>query len=214
MTPIQKTPEALWQAFAADEHLSEQQLKLFMQYVQLLQEWNKKINLTRIIELPDIIAYHFQDSLRLADVVDLKKTKGICDVGSGGGFPGIPLKILFPHLQVILLEVNLKKVTFLNEAIKELGLEGIKAMPIDWRTFLRSTDYELDLVLVRASLKPDELIRMFKPNSFYNEAKLVYWGAKDWEPGPKELPFFVKKEAYTVGSKSRAFFLFGQKQAS
>lgn len=197
-----------WQAFVEQEQLTETQERLFEQYVMLLCAWNEDMNLTRIIDLPDIIAFHFQDSLRIASFVDLNKSVGICDVGSGGGFPGIPLKIMYPNLPVVLLEVNSKKITFLQAVVKELGLTDCHVCPLDWRTFLHKAPYKLDAFFARASLRPDELLRMFKPGCAYRDALCVYWASKHWQPETEELPFLVRREAYTVGTKQRDYLFF------
>lgn len=197
-----------WQAFIEQEQLTETQERLFEQYVMLLITWNEDMNLTRIIDLPDIIAFHFQDSLRVASFVDLKQSVGICDVGSGGGFPGIPLKIMYPDLPVVLLEVNSKKITFLQAVIKELGLSNCQVCSLDWRTFLRKAPFKLDNFFARASLRPDELTRMFKPGCAYHDAQCVYWASKNWQPEPEELHYLVRRETYTVGTKQRDYLFF------
>src|ERR1700722_15668283 len=140
-----KLAESLWQKFIIDEKLTEPQAERFEKYLLLLDEWNKKTNLTRIIDLPDIIAYHFQDSIAIRKFIDVRKRKGIADVGAGGGFPGIPLHILFPEVPMVLIEVSLKKAAFLQEVIEKLQFTNCQVSTLDWRTFLRSKSYEIDL---------------------------------------------------------------------
>lgn len=106
---------------------NEQMLKLDKFY-KLLVEWNEKINLTRITEEKDVYLKHFYDSLTLNRVVDLKKINTLCDVGTGAGFPGIVLKIVFPNLKITLIDSLQKRVNYLNEIIKELDLKDIKAI--------------------------------------------------------------------------------------
>lgn len=205
---------AQWQAFVSHEKLTEKQEQLFEKYVALLCDWNEDINLTRIIDLPDIIAFHFQDSLRIADFIDFSTVSGMCDVGSGGGFPGIPLKIMYPSLPVVLLEVCGKKINFLNTVIQDLGLENIEVCGLDWRTFLRKAPYEnLSLFLARASLRPDELMRMFKPSCAYKSGEFVYWASKHWKPESQEIPLIVRREGYTVDSKQRDYVFFKAKNS-
>ena len=110
--------------------LSEQQLEQFYRYYKLLVEWNKIMNLTGITELEEVVSKHFIDSLALVKAVPLqdgRKVSGI-DVGTGAGFPGIPLKIAFPNLKITLLDSLNKRINFLNEVIAALGLTGVETI--------------------------------------------------------------------------------------
>jgi len=145
-----------------------------------------------------MVQRHFRDSLALRNCTDLNKIKSIADIGAGAGFPSIPLKIMFPHLGIVLLEVRNKKQTFLKELIKVLELEKAEVCAIDWRTFLRTTEGEIDLFVARASLPDDELMRMFKPGCSYKKSQLVYWASMQWEPDEKTVPFIKKECEYTL----------------
>lgn len=191
--------------------LTETQTAQLSRYLELLIEWNNKFNLTAITNTEDIIQSHFDDSLALAKYIDFNTIQSTADIGTGAGFPGIPLKILFPHLKTTLIEVNNKKRTFLAHVAQELGLDNIVIYPDDWRTFLRNTDYKIDYFFARASLQPEELIRIFKPSSPYKQATLVYWASKQWVTKKIEEPFIKKEVPYTIGNIERKFVFFKQK---
>lgn len=95
--------------------LDERQKQQFIRYYELLVEWNKVMNLTGITEFEEVLLKHFTDSLTIAKAVDLKEINSCIDVGTGAGFPGIPLKIAFPHLQVTLLDSLNKRLKFLDQ---------------------------------------------------------------------------------------------------
>lgn len=106
--------------------LSDTQLNQFYQYMNILIEWNKVINLTAIVEPNEIIKKHFIDSLTILNKINENDT--IIDVGTGAGFPGIPIKIAFPGVKVVLLDSLNKRIKFLNKVIKELKLTNIETI--------------------------------------------------------------------------------------
>lgn len=108
--------------------LSEKQINQFIQYYEMLTEWNEVMNLTAITEFQDVLKKHFVDSLSLIKEVDLTKKQAILDVGTGAGFPGLALKIAFPKLKITLLDSLNKRVQFLNAVIEKLGLSEIKTL--------------------------------------------------------------------------------------
>lgn len=204
--------QELFQQFIDKHGLNEIQRDQFRLFLSLLLTTRKQFNLTAIDTVTDTIKYHFNDSLALTNCIDLRTITMFADVGTGGGFPGIPLKICFPHLSVILLEVNTKKVEFLNNVINELQLEKIKVIAVDWRTFLRKEQYPIDLFLARASLHTDELMRMFQPSSYYKDSTLVYWASQHWRQMSEEEPFFLKECHYTIENKKRKLIFFSLKK--
>ena len=134
---------------------TEKQLNQLDSYYKLLVEWNKKINLTRIIEEEEVYLKHFYDSLTINKVIDLNKVKTMCDVGTGAGFPGIVIKIIFPNIKTTLIDSLQKRVNYLNEVIKELKLNDIKAIHV------RGEDYKetFDLVTSRAVANIEKLVK-------------------------------------------------------
>ncbi len=130
--------------------LTSLQLNQFEQYYQLLIEWNKKINLTRIIERDLVYLKHFYDSATIIKVIDLNKEKTFCDVGSGAGFPGIVIKILYPHLEVTLIDSLLKRIKFLEVVIKKLKLEKIISLHIRAEDYAKKRKEGFDVVTARA----------------------------------------------------------------
>lgn len=131
---------------------TEQQIRLFQQYFELLIEGNEKMNLTSITEPQEVAIKHFIDSLTCLNALQLPTGSQVLDVGTGAGFPGIPLKIYREDLKITLMDSLQKRVNFLKDTIEKLGLREIKAVHDRAEDFAQRTEYreKFDLVVSRA----------------------------------------------------------------
>lgn len=132
--------------------LTDNQLQQFLTYYEMLVEKNKVMNLTAITEFDEVMEKHFADSLSLVRVMNLNESISVMDMGTGAGFPGIPLKIAFPELKVTLADSLNKRVLFLKEVIQSLGLKEIEAIHGRAEDMARMKDYResYDLCVSRA----------------------------------------------------------------
>jgi len=130
--------------------LDEDKINKLDRFYHLLIEWNNKINLTTIVKEEDVYLKHFYDSLTLFKEVDLTKDLYLCDVGTGAGFPGIVLKIVFPQLKMTLIDSLQKRITYLNEIIKELDLHDIEAIHSRMEDYSKTNEEKFDIITARA----------------------------------------------------------------
>lgn len=132
--------------------LTDRQLEQFNSYYELLVEWNKVMNLTAITEFEEVLQKHFIDSISIAGSMDMEKCESIIDIGTGAGFPGLPLKIVYPHIKVVLLDSLNKRIRFLDEIVDNLKLSDIETIHGRAEDIAKKDEYreQFDFVVSRA----------------------------------------------------------------
>ncbi len=146
--------------------LTEKKMEQFDQYLTLLQEWNEKINLTAITEREEVYLKHFYDSITAGLFVDFTKgVHSLCDVGAGAGFPSIPLKIVFPELEVTIVDSLNKRIQFLQRLVDTLGLDGVHLYHDRAETFGQNKQFResFDVVTARAVARMSVLAELCMP---------------------------------------------------
>lgn len=145
--------------------LTDKQIKQFGTYFEMLVEWNEKINLTAVTEKEEVYLKHFFDSLTPSFYIDFNEIETICDVGAGAGFPSIPLKIVYPHLQITIVDSLNKRIKFLNELAASLDLDKVNFVHDRAETFGKSQQYResFDLVTARAVARLSVLSELCLP---------------------------------------------------
>lgn len=151
--------------------ISEDQLNKLKKYYELLIEWNNKINLTNITEKEQVYLKHFYDSLTITKVINIKEVNNLCDIGTGAGFPGLVLKIMFPELEITLVDSLNKRIEFLKEVIKKLNLQKIEVYHARAEEFAKNNIEKFDVVTARAvahlSVLLEYSIPMIKINKYF-----------------------------------------------
>lgn len=145
--------------------LSPYQLDQYNQYYKTLVEWNEKMNLTAITDQPSVYLKHFFDSISAAFYFDFNKPLKICDVGAGAGFPSIPIKIAFPHINVTIVDSLNKRINFLEHLANELNLEEVQFIHDRAETFGQNLKYreQFDVVMARAVARLSVLTELCLP---------------------------------------------------
>lgn len=141
-------------------NLSIKKQEQLEEYYKLLIEYNSHTNLTAITAKEDVNLKHFYDSLCIIKIIDLNKDIKLCDIGTGAGFPGLVLKIVFPNLNITLIDSTRKKTIFLEEVIKKLDLKDIKVVTSRIEDYARSHEEEFDIVTARAVAKLNVLLEL------------------------------------------------------
>lgn len=155
---------------------TEEQLNQLNKYYELIVEYNKVMNLTGITEKEQVYLKHFYDSLTIAKVIDLTKEETLCDIGTGAGFPGIVLKILFPNLKITLIDSLNKRIEFLKIVIKELNLKDIEAIHARAEEYAKDNLEKYDVVTSRAVAPLNILLELSIPLLKVNKYFIPYKG--------------------------------------
>ena len=155
---------------------TQKQLEQLNRYYELIVEYNKVMNLTGITEKEQVYLKHFYDSLTIAKVIDLNKEESLCDIGTGAGFPGIVLKILFPNLKITLIDSLNKRIEFLKIVIKELNLNNIEAIHTRAEEYAIKNIEKYDVVTSRALAPLNILLELSIPLLKINKYFISYKG--------------------------------------
>lgn len=157
-------------------NLSSREIEQFKIYYEFLIDENKKYNLTAITEKDEVYIKHFYDSVMLGNFIDLEG-KTLCDIGSGAGFPSIPLKIMYPTLKVTIIEPTLKRINFLKELIKKLELENVELVCKRAEDAIISYRESFDIVTARAVSNLRMLLELTIPYAKVNGSLISYKGS-------------------------------------
>ncbi len=178
--------------------LTDDKLILFEKYYNFLVEYNQKVNLTAITQKDDVIIKHFLDSIVLLNFFKLKKDGRLIDIGTGAGFPGVPLKIVQPDLDITLLDARNKKIEFLNQLLNLLNLSGV-AVHASAQELVKKQGFlqNFDVVVSRAALNITNFVKFsagfLKPNGI-----MVAYKGFDIEEELKAAELTLKKAKLLV----------------
>ncbi|WP_111706847.1 16S rRNA (guanine(527)-N(7))-methyltransferase RsmG [Lutibacter citreus] len=177
-------------------NLSELQIKQFSMLESLYKDWNAQINVISRKDIDELYTKHVLHSLGIAKVVEFKPGANILDVGTGGGFPGIPLAILFPESNFYLVDSIGKKIKVVNEVAKELGLTNVKAEQIR----AESVKGEFDFIVSRAVTKMDDFVKWVRKKIAKKQNHSIKNGILYLKGGDltEELANFPKTTIYNI----------------
>jgi len=185
------------------------QVLQIQQYIRILLAWNEKMNLTAIRDPLEILYRHFCECMYAAVTIPLEKGR-LADVGSGGGFPGLALKIIQPGLQVFLVESNIKKVTFLAEVIRELGLSDAQVLARRYEE-LGEEVAPLDYVCSRALGEFPSFLEWARSEQIAAKQVILWIGARDL-PEVKKIRTWDWREPIPVPNSLRRLLLVGTRK--
>ncbi|HXL20996.1 MAG TPA: 16S rRNA (guanine(527)-N(7))-methyltransferase RsmG [Candidatus Dormibacteraeota bacterium] len=209
-TPAIPTPETIRRALSEfDLTVNDKQVQQIQRYIDILLTWNDKVNLTAIRDPLEILHRHFCESMFAAVAVPVENGR-LADVGSGGGFPGLPLKIMRPDLQVFLIESNIKKATFLAEVVRELGLNDARVL-VNRYEELTEDVAPLDFVCSRALGDFEPFLEWAASERVLASQVILWIGARDVEEIQK-IALWAWREPIPVPNSLRRLLLVGTKK--
>src|SRR5579859_935229 len=189
--------------------LDSKQIEQIQQYTAILLRWNAKTNLTAIHDPLEILYRHFCESMFGAAVIPAEKCR-LADVGSGGGFPGLPMKILRPELDLYLIESNIKKATFLTEVVRELGLNGVRVLVSRYEE-LSEEVAPLDVICSRAVGEFGPFLQWAGASGLGAQKVALWIGGQDAEL-VRQIPGWIWAESRPIPHSLRRFILVGSPQ--
>ncbi len=190
--------------------LSEQQVIYIQQYMRLLLAWNEKINLTAIRDPLEILYRHFCECMFAAVAVPVEKGR-LADVGSGAGFPGIPLKIMRPELQVFLIESNMKKATFLAEVLRNIELPDTRVLVSRYEELAEEVA-PLDYICSRALGDFEPFLTWASSERIAAKQVILWIGGRDLDQARKD-PGWDWREPIVVPHSLRRYLLVGKRKS-
>jgi 16S rRNA (guanine527-N7)-methyltransferase len=207
--PVAPSSDTIHRALAEFRlSVTDKQVQCIQQYISLLLKWNEAINLTAIRDPLEILYRHFCESMFAAAVVSLDNGR-LADVGSGGGFPGLPLKILRPELEVFLVESNVKKATFLAEVVRDLGLTGARVFVSRYEE-LGEELTPLDIVCSRAVGEFGAFLNWAGSPQIDAKQAILWIGGRDLDEA-RQIAGWAWHEPVQIPQSMRRFLLVGSR---
>ena len=208
-SPAAVTPKIVARALAQYQIVANpQQIEQILLYLNLLLKWNDKVNLTAIRDPLEILHRHFCECMFAAESVPIERGR-LADVGSGAGFPGLPLKIIRPELEIFLIESNLKKATFLAEVIRELALVKTRVIVGRYED-LGEELTPLDYVCSRALGDFDAFLKWAASETLAAKRVVLWVGGRDLEEIRRNT-LWMWREPITVPQSLRRYLLVGER---
>lgn len=187
--------------------ISNDQIAMIREYIQLLLKWNHSISLTTVVGVDEILSRHFGESMFAASFMPVENCR-LADVGTGAGFPGLPLKIIFPKLDLFLIESNKKKCAFLSEVIRSLGLKGIEVIPERFEE-MRPENLKFDWISSRALGEFRPLLR-WSAQALSSAGKVMLWLGYDDATKVSSNTDWIWEPAARIPESQRRFILVGR----